>query len=107
MLFRSGRLKAIAGRTGGAVCTSSNAHHVMDWALAQGRRILFLPDRHLGRNTAVRLGLDPEALCRTANRRFQTRFRAMEETLGGTLTGRSLDQLLAAWGAAKEAEAGR
>jgi len=55
----------------------------------------------------VYLGLDPEALCRTANRRFQTRFRAMEETLGGTLTGCSLDQLLAAWGAAKEAEAGR
>lgn len=58
----SGRLKAIAGRTGGSVCTSSNAHHVMDWALAQGRRLLFLPDRHLGRNTAVRLGLDPEAI---------------------------------------------
>ncbi|MEE2907291.1 MAG: quinolinate synthase NadA [Planctomycetota bacterium] len=54
----SGRLKALAGRTGGAVCTSSNAHLVVDWARQQGRRILFLPDHHLGRNTAWRLGMD-------------------------------------------------
>jgi len=54
----SGRLKALAGRTGGAVCTSSNAHLVVDWARKQGRRILFLPDQHLGRNTAARLGMD-------------------------------------------------
>ncbi len=54
----SGRLKALAGRTGGAVCTSSNAHLVMDWALKQGKRVFFLPDEHLGRNTAVKLGLD-------------------------------------------------
>jgi len=56
----SGRLKALAGRTGGAVCTSSNAHLVLDWALGQGKRVLFVPDRHLGENTAHRLGLDPE-----------------------------------------------
>lgn len=54
----------------------------------------------------VYLGLDPEALCRTANRRFQGRFRAMEAELGGTLQGRSLEELLGAWGAAKEAERG-
>jgi quinolinate synthase len=54
----SGRLKAIAGRTGGAVCTSSNAHLVVDWARRQGKRILFLPDQHLGRNTAWKLGMD-------------------------------------------------
>jgi len=54
----SGRLKAIAGRTGGAVCTSSNAHLVVDWARAKGKRILFLPDQHLGRNTADTLGMD-------------------------------------------------
>ncbi|MCH2134725.1 MAG: quinolinate synthase NadA [Phycisphaerales bacterium] len=54
----SGRLKALAGRTGGAVCTSSNAHLVVDWARRQGRRILFLPDHHLGRNTAWRLGVN-------------------------------------------------
>lgn len=54
----SGRLKALAGRTGGAVCTSSNAHKVLAWARAQGKRVFFVPDRHLGRNTAVRLGMD-------------------------------------------------
>jgi quinolinate synthase len=54
----SGRLKALAGRTGGAVCTSSNAHLVIDWARRQGKKILFVPDQHLGRNTAARLGMD-------------------------------------------------
>ncbi len=53
----SGRIKAIAGRTNGAVCTSSNAHLVMRWALDQGKRILFVPDQHLGRNTAAKLGV--------------------------------------------------
>jgi quinolinate synthase len=44
----SGRVKALAGRTGGAVCTSGNAGPIMEWALAQGRKIFFVPDRHLG-----------------------------------------------------------
>lgn len=56
----SGRLKALAGRTGGAVCTSSNAHLVVEWARRHGKRIVFVPDQHLGRNTAARLGLDLE-----------------------------------------------
>jgi quinolinate synthase len=55
----SGRLKALAGRTGGAVCTSSNADKVVRWALAQGKRVFFVPDQHLGRNTAAKLRLDP------------------------------------------------
>jgi len=54
----SGRLKALAGRTGGAVCTSANAHLVVDWARRKKKKILFLPDEHLGRNTAHRLGMD-------------------------------------------------
>jgi len=53
----SGRLKAMAGRTNGAVCTSSNAHIIMEWALESGKRILFLPDQHLGRNTAAKVGI--------------------------------------------------
>lgn len=53
-----GRLKALAGRTGGAVCTSSNAHWVMDWVRRQGKKVFFVPDQHLGRNTAVKLGID-------------------------------------------------
>ena len=50
-------IKALCGRTGGSVCTSSNAVAVMDWALKQSQRVLFLPDQHLGRNTGLKLGL--------------------------------------------------
>lgn len=46
-------IKAFTGRNGGTVCTSSNAERAMTWALEKGERILFLPDQHLGRNTAV------------------------------------------------------
>jgi len=53
-----GRLKALAGRTGGAVCTSSNAHLVVDWVRKKGKKVLFVPDHHLGRNTAAKLGMD-------------------------------------------------
>lgn len=56
----SGRIKALAGRTGGAVCTSSNAHLVVEWARKQNKRIVFVPDQHLGRNTAHKLGMDLE-----------------------------------------------
>jgi len=56
----SGRIKALAGESGGAVCTSSNAHQVVAWARRQGKRIVFLPDQHLGFNTAAKLGMDPE-----------------------------------------------
>jgi quinolinate synthase len=56
----SGRLKALAGRTGGAVCTSSNAHKVVADALERGRRVFFVPDQHLGRNVADQLGLDQQ-----------------------------------------------
>ena len=52
-------IKAFTGRNGGAVCTSSNARQSLEWAFGEGERVLFLPDQHLGRNTAVRdLGLD-------------------------------------------------
>jgi quinolinate synthase len=51
-------IKAFTGRHGGTVCTSSNAQRAMAWAFEQGEKILFLPDQHLGRNTAVQqLGL--------------------------------------------------
>jgi quinolinate synthase len=56
----SGRVKALAGATGGAVCTSSNAARVVRWALDQGRRIFFVPDEHLGRNVAAQLGIPDE-----------------------------------------------
>jgi quinolinate synthase len=53
----SGRLKALAGRTGGAVCTSSNAKAIMEWAVQQGKKIFFVPDQHLGRNSGRKVGI--------------------------------------------------
>jgi quinolinate synthase len=50
-------LKALVGRQGGAVCTSSNARAVLDWAFRQRSRVLFFPDQHLGRNTGHRMGI--------------------------------------------------
>jgi quinolinate synthase len=47
-------IKAFTGRNGGAICTSSNAKRSLEWAFERGERVLFLPDQHLGRNTAVR-----------------------------------------------------
>ena len=50
-------LKAFVGENGGAVCTSSNAAKVLEWAFARKQRVLFFPDQHLGRNTALKMGL--------------------------------------------------
>ena len=50
-------IKALCGRNGGAVCTSSNAKVVFEWAFDQGGRVLFLPDQHLGRNTGLDMGI--------------------------------------------------
>jgi quinolinate synthase len=47
-------IKAFTGRNGGTVCTSSNAKRALEWSFERGERVLFLPDQHLGRNTAVR-----------------------------------------------------
>lgn len=53
-------LKAFVGERGGTVCTSTNAPTAVQWALEQGEKVLFFPDQHLGRNTGVKLGFDPE-----------------------------------------------
>lgn len=54
----SAAIKAFTGEHGGTVCTSSNAQTTITWAFARGERVLFLPDQHLGRNTAVlKMGL--------------------------------------------------
>jgi len=50
----SAAIKAFTGRHGGTICTSSNAGRALGWALDKGEKVLFLPDQHLGRNTAVR-----------------------------------------------------
>ena len=51
-------LKAFCAEQGGLVCTSSNAHLAFEWAFERGDTVLFLPDKHLGINTAHRLGLE-------------------------------------------------
>ena len=64
-------IKGFCGEHGGIVCTSSNAAKVMRWAWERGERILFLPDQHLGRNTAYKMGVpldqmvvwDPHEVC--------------------------------------------
>jgi quinolinate synthase len=66
----SAAIKAFCGRMGGAVCTSSNAEKLIRWALGERRRLMFMPDQHLGRNVCHHLGIplaemavwDPHAL---------------------------------------------
>jgi quinolinate synthase len=56
----SAAIKAFCGARGGVVCTSSNAREALAWAWARKPRVLFLPDQHLGRNTAYRMGVPLE-----------------------------------------------
>ena len=57
----SAAIKSFTGERGGTICTSSNAQKTLEWAFAKGEKVLFLPDQHLGRNTAVlALGLTLE-----------------------------------------------
>jgi quinolinate synthase len=54
-------IKGFTGKNSGTVCTSSNAQRALEWAFSKGDRVLFLPDQHLGRNTAVmKLGMKKE-----------------------------------------------
>lgn len=56
----SAAIKAFVGKHGGSVCTSSNAERVLTWALERGDKVFFFPDEHLGRNSAIALGIKPE-----------------------------------------------
>ena len=56
----SAAIKAFCGRHGGIACTSSNANAVLTWAFQQKPRVLFLPDQYLGRNTSLKMGVQPE-----------------------------------------------
>lgn len=55
-------LKAFCGRHGGIVCTSSNAAAVIEWAFKRGKRVFFFPDQHLGRNTALKMGISNDQM---------------------------------------------
>lgn len=58
----SAAIKAFCGKHGGAVCTSSNAKVIVQWALDRGKRVFFLPDEHLGRNTGHSMGFAEERM---------------------------------------------
>lgn len=58
----SARIKAFVGERGGAVCTSSNAERVLTWALSKGDKVFFFPDEHLGRNSAIALGIPEDEI---------------------------------------------
>ena len=81
-------LKAFVGKNGGAVCTSSNATAVLEWAFEQGDQVLFFPDQHLGRNTGKRLGIDP---------RTQTAVWSPRKALGGLTKQRVTDSKILLW----------
>ena len=81
-------LKAFVGKHGGAVCTSSNAAAVLEWAFAQGDQVLFFPDQHLGRNTGKRLGIDPQT---------QTAVWGPHKPLGGLLPERIASSRILLW----------
>ena len=59
----SAAIKAFVGERGGSVCTSSNAERVLAWALDKGEKVFFFPDEHLGRNSAVALGIPADQIC--------------------------------------------
>jgi quinolinate synthase len=58
----SGRIKAMTGAQNGAVCTSSNVKKIFEWALKQNKKILFIPDQHMGENAAFWVGISPEKI---------------------------------------------
>ena len=61
-------IKAFCGEHGGVVCTSSNAAATLKWAWERGERVLFLPDQHLGRNTAYKMGVPLDEMVRVGSR---------------------------------------
>lgn len=58
----SGRIKALTGAQGGAVCTSSNVQKIFEWALKKNKKILFIPDKHMGENVASWVGIPKEKI---------------------------------------------
>ncbi len=95
-------IKAFVGANGGACCTSSNADRVFEWALAGGTipkhddediKILFLPDQHLGRNTAAARGIDVDAHAAL----YDPRLARRGEPLGGMSAERLQDARVILW----------
>ncbi|MFY9713668.1 MAG: quinolinate synthase NadA [Microbacterium sp.] len=83
----SAAIKGFVGRHGGIVCTSSNAQTVLEWAFERGRRVLFFPDQHLGRNTAKAMGVPLEQMPMWNPRR----------PLGGSTASELVDSRVILW----------
>lgn len=83
----SAAIKGFVGRHGGIVCTSSNAETVLEWAFERGRRVLFFPDQHLGRNTAKAMGVPLEQMPMWNPRR----------ALGGSSAAELVDSRVILW----------
>jgi quinolinate synthase len=79
----SAALKAFVGEHGGAVCTSTNAREILEWAFTQGRKVLFFPDQHLGRNTGIAMGYAHDDM-RVWNPRFELGGLAADEVRDAT-----------------------
>jgi quinolinate synthase len=75
----SGRVKALTGAQGGAVCTSSNVKQIFQWALAQNKKILFIPDRHMGENVAQWLNIKDLAYWPKGTEGAQYQLEAQDE----------------------------
>lgn len=89
----SAAIKAFVGAHGGACCTSSNALEVFKWAMSQGDKVLFLPDQHLGRNTAHKFGID--VACHSCV--YDPRLTRKGEDLGGATPRQLLDSRVILW----------
>lgn len=81
-------LKAFCGKHGGIVCTSSNAAAVIQWAFQRGDRVFFFPDQHLGRNTALKMGI--------SNAQMPV-WDPYSEDLGGNSEQQILDSRVVLW----------
>ncbi len=98
----SAAIKAFVGANGGACCTSSNARMVFEWALAGGDqpskpkehiKVLFLPDQHLGRNTAAAMGVN----VRKHSALYDPRLANQGETLGGMTADQLVESQVVLW----------
>ena len=79
----SAALKAFVGEHGGAVCTSTNAREILEWAFTQGDKVLFFPDQHLGRNTGIAMGYTHDDM-RVWNPRFELGGLSADEVQAST-----------------------
>ncbi len=102
----SAAIKAFVGEHGGAVCTSSNAARVFEWALAGGEKprrrgeqikILFLPDQHLGRNTAKAAGFVTEVDAAKTGKKAQTALWDPKQESGGLTSHEIRDATVLLW----------